>query len=60
MVSQMSKFQIISLTFKCENCNEKTKILLPIVISEEDWITTQKSLKRLKTGKTPSEIYLNM
>jgi len=56
----MSKFQIISLTFKCENCNEKTKILLPIVISEEDWITTQKSLKRLKTGKTPSEIYLNM
>lgn len=56
----MRKFQAISLTLKCGKCNEETKIILPIVISEEDWITTQENLKRLNKGEDPYKLYLKV
>lgn len=54
----MRKFKAISLTLKCGKCDNETNVILPIVISEEDWIKTQENLKRLNEGEDPYKIYL--
>lgn len=56
----MKKFQAISITLKCGKCEKETKVILPIVISKEDWITTQENLQRLNKGEDPYKIYLEV
>jgi hypothetical protein len=43
-----------------ESAIKETKLILPIVISEEDWIIAQENFKRLNKGENPSEIYLEV